>query len=365
MKFIVNQIDLSSAAYSVSKACAVKTVKPILECIKMEAKNDSLILTAYDGEISIEQKIYADVLEEGDACVSGKFFADFIGKIDEMNVIIETDENGMKINYGESKTRIQSLPATDFPFIGGVERKEYIEIKEKDLKKVIEKTVFCAATDESRPILKGCLLEVKDGVLQTTALDGFRMAVSEVEASSSSQTKIVCPARTLTEITRMLDGGDDTVKLYVEKNTLSVQVKETVLTSRLYLGEFVRKENIFPQEFTTTVTVQKSVLIESVERASVLIRGDKNNLVVFDIKSNKITLNANSEIGNVSEQIDADVSGEELKIAMNAKYLLDALKALTENVAVLSFNSSISPFTIENLEDKNSAYLVLPVRMGA
>ena len=367
MKFVCDGMILSDAALTVSKACAVKTITPILECIRLRAENDGLTLTAYDGEISIEKKIAAEVLEEGELCVNGKTFADFVGKISSFEVVIASDESGIVIRYADSESYMQSLSAADFPRLGdrSTEGKNFFETKESDLKSLIAKTVFCCASDESRPILKGCLLEAKEGKLTATALDGFRMACSACDAGEGSgEMKLVCPARTLIEISRMLD-GDELLKIYADKNLLSVAVKNTVITSRLYAGEFVRKENIFPVAFTTTVNVRRAEIIDSVERASVLIRGDKNNLITFDIKLGKIVINANSDMGKVEETVAADLDGKELKIAMNGKYLLDALKALTSEVVVLSFNTSVSPFTLENAEEGGSQYLILPVRTGA
>ena len=367
MKFVCDGMILSDAALTVSKACAVKTITPILECIRLRAENDGLTMTAYDGEISIEKKIMAEVIEEGELCVNGKTFADFVGKISSFEVVIASDENGIAIRYADSESFMQTLSAVDFPRLGdrSTEGKNYFETKESDLKSLIAKTVFCCATDESRPILKGCLLETKNGQLTATALDGFRMAYSTCDAGEGSgDMKLVCPARTLVEIARMLD-GDESLKIYADKNLLSVAVKNTVITSRLYAGEFVRKENIFPVAFTTKVNVRRNELIDSVERAAVLIRGDKNNLISFDIKMNKIVINANSDMGKVEETVTTDLDGKELKIAMNGKYLLDALKALTDEEIVLSFNTSVSPFTLENKEEGGSQYLILPVRTGA
>lgn len=367
MKFVCNGTVLSDAALTVSKACAVKTITPILECIKLRAENDGLTLTAYDGEISIEKKILAEVLEEGEICVNGKTFSDFVGKISAFEVIVATNDNGIAIRYADSETNMQALSSADFPRLGNhsASGENYFVIKESELKNLISKTVFCCATDESRPILKGCLLEAKNGKLTATALDGFRMACSECEGvNGEGEIKIVCPARTLVEISRMLD-GDEPLTIYADRNLLSVAVKDTVITSRLYAGEFVRKENIYPVAFTTRLTVRKAELIDSVERASVLIRGDKNNLITFDIKLGKVTVNANSDMGKVEETVTADLDGKELKIAMNGKYLLDALKALDGEETVLSFNTSISPFTLENTEGGDSQYLILPVRTGA
>ena len=366
MKFVCDGRILSDAALTVSKACAVKTITPILECVKLHAENDGLTLTAYDGEISIEKKIVAEVLEEGELCVNGKTFADFVGKIADFEVVIASDEKGISIRYADSESYMQSLPATDFPRLGEYpqEGKNFFATKESELKNLIAKTIFCCATDESRPILKGCLLECKNGELMATALDGFRMAYTTCEAGEGSgELKLVCPARTLVEISRMLD-GDEELKIYADKNLLFVAVKDTIITSRLYAGEFVKKEHIYPTAFTTVVKVKRAELIDSVERASVLIRGDKNNLITFDIKPGKIVINANSEMGKVEETVSSELEGKELKIAMNGKYLLDALKALSDDTIVISFNTPISPFTLENEGEGRSQYLILPVRAG-
>ncbi|MFR5100927.1 MAG: DNA polymerase III subunit beta [Christensenellaceae bacterium] len=366
MKFISEGLILSDAAMTVSKACSTKTTTPVLECIKISAQNDAVTLIAYDGEISIEKKIKADVLEEGEICVNGRFFSDFMGKVSGMNVVISTGEKGLEIRYGDSESFLQVLSAEEFPLIKAEAGDDYFEVKESSLKSLIAKTVFCCATDESRPILKGCLLETEGSKLHATALDGYRMAVSECEAKTGKgNVKLVCPARTLTEISRMLENGEETLKIYVAKNMLFVSVNDTVLTSRLYTGEFVNKSNIFPSAFTTEVYVSRAELIESVERASILIRGDKNNLIILDIKGGNILITANSEIGNVAESVKVEMSGKELKIAMNGKFVLDALKALSEETVKLSFNNAISPFTLENKGSKEDAYLILPVRTGA
>ncbi len=364
MKFVCDGMVLSDAAMTVSKACAVKTINPVLECIYLHAENDILTLSAYDGEISIRKQIHAEVMEEGEFCVNGKTFADFVGKISSFEVVISSDEKGIIIRYADSESYMQALPTVEFPRfeIDPEDDTDYFEIKQNDLKDLISKVVFCCASDGSRPILKGALLQVKEDKMTATALDGFRMAYAEANiVGATKPMKIVCPARTLTEISRLLEGDDD-LKIYAGKFMLAVAVNDSLITSRLYSGEFVNRDNIFPVEFTTKLTVKRSELIDSVERASVLIRGDKYNLINLEIKLGKMTITANSDMGKIEETVGIDLDGKELKVAMNSKYLLDAVKSLSEESIILSFNTSVTPFTLENVEDKSFEYLVLPLR---
>ena len=362
MKFICDGLSLSEAVQKVSKACAVRTTAPVMECIKISTLQDEITLLATDGEISIQKTVKAEILESGETCVPGKLFADFLTKLTDEEVCISTTEKGMEISYRDSGTSMQTIRADEFPAIDLEIGENSFVMKQGSLKKLISETVFCCAQDDTRPVLKGCLLDFGTK-LSSTALDGYRLAYSEAEIlSKSGENSLICPARTLNEISRMLTNDEEEITLYTQGGMLLVRADETVIVSRLYQGDFIKKENVIPREFTTIVTFRKSELAASVERAAILIRGDKNNLITLEAGGNTVKVSSVSEIGNVSECVSAAVEGVELNISMNAKYLLDAIRALGEEEIVMSFNGAVSPFILQNKEKKESLYLILPVR---
>ena len=365
MKFVCDGLSLSEAVMKVSKACAVRTTAPIMECIKLSAYGTEVNLLATDGELSISKSVRAEVFEEGDVCVPGKLFSDFIGKLSGEEVCIATGEKGVEISYRDAGTFLQSLPAEEFPRIDFSVGENSFTMKQQSLKKIIAETTFCCATDDSRPILKGCLMEFKDE-LEMCALDGYRLACTKAEiVTKSGEKSIICPARTLSEISKLLEGESEEITLYTQGGMLLVREGDTTVVSRLYQGEFIRKENVIPSKFTTVVTLKREELIASAERAAILIRGDKNNLVTLDIGAESVKISYVSDYGNVAETVKAAVDGTEITISMNAKFLLDALRALEEEEVVLSFNGAVSPFILQNLERKDSLYLILPVRNAA
>ncbi len=362
MKFICDGLTLSEAVLKVSKACAVRTTAPIMECIKIKADCDAVNFLATDGELSIQKTVKAEVFEEGEICVPGKLFADFIGKLSEEEISVSTEEKGVKIQYRDSASYIQSLNAEEFPKINLEVGENSFVMKQSALKKVIAETAFCCAQDDSRPILKGCLLEFKE-VLSVTALDGYRLAYSEAEIlSKSGEQSIICPARTLGEISKILTEEDGEITVYTQGGLLLVRSDGMTVVSRLYTGDFIKRENVIPSKFSTSVTVSKNELTASTERAAILIRGDKNNLVTFEIGGNAVKISSVSDYGNVAESVSSETEGLDLGISMNAKYLLDALKGLEEEKVTLSFNGAISPFILQNANKKESLYLILPVR---
>lgn len=362
MKCVCEGIDLSDAVLKVVKACSSKTTVPVLECIKLSAKNDTLSLSATDGEISIIKTIKAEIYEEGEICVPGKYFADFIKKLEGVQITLSLEGKRMDIGYADSQTNMQVLSADDFPRIDTQINENSFKLKTSDLKDFIHSTSFCCASDDSRPILKGCQFIINDGEICVTSLDGFRLAtVKGKTVSATGNMELICPARTLSEIEKMIPDDGET-EIFVQRGMIMVSADNTVLTSRLYNGDFIKKENIIPKEFTTVVKVDKASLKASIERASIIVRNDKNSLVIFDIGGDKIEISSNSEIGNVQEPVKADISGKDVRIAMNSKFIIDAVNALNEDKITLSFNSQVQPFICENETVKDRLYLILPVR---
>lgn len=258
---------------------------------------------------------------------------------------------------------MQVLSAEDFPKIDVEVNENSVKLKTEELKKLISATSFCCATDDSRPILKGCQIVVKGGDVTVTALDGFRLATAKGKVESSTgDIEIICPARTLNEIDKMLPSDDGETELKIKKGILLVCVDDTVLTSCLYNGDFINKDNIIPRAFQTTVKVEREILKASIERAALLVRSDRNSLIIMDIGQGKILISSNSDLGNVNEPVKADVDGKDLRIAMNSKFITEAINALQEDKLVLSFNTSVQPFICENEQNKDALYLILPVR---
>ncbi len=365
MKFVCDGLTLSEAVMKVSKACAVRTTAPIMECMKLTAEREEVRLLATDGELSIQKVIKAEVLEEGEICVPGKLFADFTSKLLGEEIALSTSEKGMEIKYRDSVSYMQTLSAEEFPAINLDIGENSFVMKSGGFKKLVAQTTFCCAQDDSRPVLKGCRLEF-GSELEAVALDGYRLALTHAEIlAKSGENAIICPARTLNEIARMLPDGDGEVTLYTQGGMLMVGGESLTIVSRLYQGEFIRKENVIPTKFSTEVTLSKAELIASAERAAILNRGDKNNLVTFDIVPGSVKISSVSDYGNVSESVAAQVEGVDLVISMNAKFLLDALRAVDEETVVLSFGSAISPFILQGKESKESLYLILPVRNAA
>ncbi|MBR2467644.1 MAG: DNA polymerase III subunit beta [Clostridia bacterium] len=365
MKLICDGLDLSDAVMKVIKAISQKSTNPVLEGIKMVAEDDCLTLTATDLELAIERTIKAEVFLEGEVVVPGKFFAEYIKKLTNEQIEISTsDKNMIAIKYTDSTGNIQAQSAEEFPVIKHLDNPEYFEITSKDLKSLISKSVFCVSNEDSRPILKGVLFEISNRKIKAVALDGYRLAmVNKDLVSNSSDFNCIIPARSLNEISKLLEDTEETIKVCVQKNYLMADVNNTKIITRLLEGDFINYKQIIPTDFTTEIVINKAQLEDGLDRASLLSRIDRNNLVKFDITEKLMMLSSKSDIGDIKENITVSLNGKDLTIAFNVRYFNEALRVINDEFIKLSFTTASAPCILKSNDTDEYVYLILPVRV--
>lgn len=367
MRVYCDGLELSNAVMTVIKATSAKTTNPILEGIKIKADGEYLTLSATDGELAIEKKIPADVKLAGEIVVPGKLFGEFVKKINNEQIEICLDEkNQLKIKYTDSEVFIQCQSADEFPTIQQIENAQFFEIKTQDLKDIIDKTIFSVAQDDTRPVLKGCLLEQDGKSLTCVALDGFRLAIAKKPVlESSAQSSIIVPARSLSEMSKLLDINTENTRVLIERNYVMLQINGTKIISRC-LGtkdDFINYKQIIPTNFASTVTISKTQLLNALDRASILSHVGGENSVKFVITGNILTVNAKSEAGTVTENITVSLAGEDLTIAFNINFFMDCLRNITDDYVVLKLNGQVNPCFITPNSGKNEyTYLISPIR---
>lgn len=366
MKLSCDSLDLSDALSEVGKALPIKKVMPILNGIKLKAEGDTLTLTATDLELSIEKKIHADILIEGETVIAGKYFTDYIRKIEGEEVIIDTtEENRLKLTYGENNGYIQTMEADEYPAFKNVDDENSFLIVKKELKNLIEKIIFCTASEDNRPTLKGCSLEISGDKIIGVASDGYRLAYCKKDVVyGGNDTKIIVPARSMSEISKLLDDGDENVKVCIEKNYFMVDLGNTKIVTRLIEGEYINYNKIIPTDFTTTVFVDKKAFDTAIDRASLATRTEKKSVVKLEIREKIMAISAESEISGINEKVNIDLLGHDLNIGFNARYLSDSLRAINDDFVKLCFTTSTAPGVIVPTENKDDyLYLILPVRI--
>ncbi len=366
MKIACNGMDFADALAKVIKALPIKKTQPILEGVKLSAFGDTLTLYATDFDFAIIKQIKAEVRMEGEVLVPGKLINDLARKLaseDTIELSDITDDN-LTIQYADSSTFLKTMAIGEYPPIKEYEYDTVVSMMQKDLREMINKTIFSAATDGARPILKGCLLEIKDSEIKCVALDGFRLAICKKElAQSYEPTEAIVPAKSLLEIAKLLDNDEEIVKIHLSASKMMVDLNHTKVIASLLSGAFINYKNTIPSEKETIVTINKQQLEDAIERASILSRYDKSNLIKLEIKEGKMTIVSSSELGESKEIISIFTKGKDVNIGFNAKYMADCLKVITDEFIILTINSATAPGLIMPVEGEQFLYLILPIRI--
>lgn len=364
MKLVCNGLDLINSVSKVVKAVSGRTTNPILECIMLCAEGDTLTLTGTDTDLTIVNRIRADVDMDGTAVINGKFFADYTRKMSEGPIELTLFEGVLKIRYQDSSGDIRCLNADEYPRVAQGDDSVNFSLKQESFKDMIGKIAFSVAVDDARPILKGVLLEVQDGTLTGVALDGYRLAkCSKALGGATANMSVIVPSRSLNELHRLLSDCEDEAVVYFRRNQLKIDLGDTHIYTRLLDGEYINYKQLLPTDFFTEVTVSKKHFEDSLERASLLSRVDKHNQVKLDIKDNIMNIYSESELASIAEKLAVKLTGKDIYIAFNVKYFNDALKAVDDEFVKIKFNKPESPCVISPVDGGGYLYLVLPIRI--
>ena len=368
MKFTCNQQILAKALNTVSKAVTVRTTIPILKGILIEAENGKIKLSASDLDMSIEKTIDAVIEEEGSLVVSAKLFSDIVRKLPNETLMIETiDGTNVLIKTAGSEFTIVGQPSDEFPDITDVgDVISTLSFDKEILKYMIKSTYFSASSDDSKGVIVGVLLEMEENSFNMVALDGFRMAICRERIKNEKEGHIIIPGKTISEILKILSESEDDqdVEMIVGKKKANILMKDTRISVNLIDGEFIKYRDILPKESTTRININRQELLTGIERASLLAKEGKNNLIKCTISGNLLTINSKSEEGTVKEDIIMEKTGEDMQIGFNSKYLSEALKAIEDEDVMLELKTSVTPCIIKPLEGNGYEYLVLPVRIS-
>lgn len=368
MKFHCNQQTLARSLNTVSKAVSMRTTLPILKGILIEAKEDgTLMLTASDLEISIQKKVDANVIEAGSVVVLSKLFGDIIRKLPNEDISIEEmQDNNILIKTNSSEFTVISMPVDEFPKIGEQEADaKEIPLSKNVFKDMVRKTSFAASIDESKGILVGILTEINQNNISMAALDGFRLAVAHEEMNGMAENSFIISAKIMNEISKIVsdEESEDDINISLGEKKAAFHIGDTEIILRLMEGEFIKYRDIIPSDSEITVKIGRNDLLESIERASLLAKEGKNNLIKMIISDNLLTVTSRSEEGNVKEEIIMEKTGSDLEIGFNSKFVIDVLKAIDDEAISMKFKTATAPCVVTPIEGDAYEYLILPVRI--
>lgn len=375
MKFEIMRDRLLDGLNNAMRAISSKTTIPILTGIKLDVTAEGLRLTGSDADITIQtfvkteengkQIIHVD--EPGSIVLQARMLHEIVRKLPTNQVEIEVGA-GLQtiIRSGKSEFHLIGSDANEYPQLPELANNEQFSIPSDLLKTVIRETVFAVSTSESRPVLTGVHWQTKEEQLVCVATDSHRLARRKVTVENVPVGQnVVIPGKSLNELNKILDDSTDLVNVALTSQQVLFKTNEVLFFSRLLEGNYPDTSRLIPDDYQTNVTINGKSLLQAIDRASLLAREDRNNVVRFEtVSQNTVEISSNSpEIGKVKEEIAVEnLEGEELKISFSAKYMMDALKAIDGQDVMIQFTGTMKPFILRSIHDDAILQLILPVR---
>lgn len=367
MHISCTQESIAKGIAAVSRIVGNRVTLPILNNVLLATEKGRLKIVGTDLEVAIISYIGAKIEKEGSITVPARLLTDFISSNPDKTIEFEVVEgNRIKAASEHVSAHLNGLSAQDFPLIPEIKSQEQISIKPNDLREAITQVVFATALDETRPILTGVLCQAQGQNLTLAATDSYRLAERIVPLIKPIQKpfSVVIPARTLSEVNRLIGPALDEVILTLAEAQASFNFGNITVVSRILEGTFPDYAQIIPKKETTTVTLALQPLQSALKLASSFSRDSANNIRLLLEPGNPISVSATSaHVGDTVNKVDGLIEGEKLEIAFNARYLLDILSVMPENEIQIHCFGALLPIIIQPKTTQGYQTLVMPLRL--
>lgn len=372
------QENLARGLSIVGRAVATRSTLPVLSNIYIGTDAGQLKLAATNLEIGITCWVGAKVEAEGATTVPARIFGDLVNQSPPERIELELNVRGQELRYrcAQVESTIKGIDASEFPIIPTSEEgHSAIRVPPDLLKEMIAQVAFAAATDESRPILTGTLMDFNEDQLTLAAADGFRLSVrtARLESAAAQKMRVIVPARALNELARIIGDQDTPVEITItpNRNQILFHLENIDVVSQLIEGNFPDYKQIIPKNTQTRAVVDTAAFLKAVRRAYIFAR-DAANIVRIAIAAGKelqpsqVTISAEAaDVGDNVEALPAQVEGPAMEIAFNAKYLMDVLNIVGTAQTAIETTSSSSPGVVRPVAGEGFTHVVMPMHIGS
>jgi DNA polymerase-3 subunit beta len=369
MNLTIAKEQIIGGLQAVQNVVSNRTTLPILSNVLLRAEGERLEFTATDLDVTVACGVEAKVKKAGASTVPVKKLFGIVRELPNSEIDLEVDDKNLcSVRSGASFYKINGLSADEFPPMPKFKEDKKVTIAQETLKAMMKKTSFAISTDESRYVLNGVFISLKDHKMTMVATDGRRLALvdEEVDVSEKSQGDFIVPAKAVLELNRLLqDKGE--VEIHFTENQASFRLKDekgssVLIVSKLIEGNYPNYRQVIPSETKERVSLIREEFLHALKRAEIMT-SEKSNSVKLTFAKNNLAITANSpEVGEARESLAINYKGKEIAIAFNPKYLIDPLNALANDEVFVELIDELSPGVLKI--NGPFLYVVMPMRLS-
>lgn len=364
MQCTVAREQLLDPVVHTEKTTIKKHTLPVLSCILLEVKKDVLLLTSTNLEVGVRYTVPVQNTTEGSVAVSGSVLAHVISSLPSgTEITLSTDVGHLIIQSSEGSSKIALQEKDDFPLLPEVEDGKEIILPSKELRETINAVVYCASNSTIKPELSSVFVHPDGSTLIAAATDSFRLAEKKTPLKTSVNSEpFLIPSKSTTNLLRILEQAEGDIHVKSNKHQLSITLPNIYITLRLVSGTFPDYTQIIPKEFVSEATMLVFDFERTLRKATAF--SDQFNQTTITISPKKkqfIAHTKNDSIGETTDSISAAISGKDLVISFNQRYLLDSLHSIASDSITIQFGGQSQPALIKPVGNDGFLYLVMPM----
>ncbi|MBN1403317.1 MAG: DNA polymerase III subunit beta [Opitutales bacterium] len=374
MRFTINRDHFTSGLQQVLNVVGTRAAMQILGNALIEASEGSVSLTTTNLDMSIRCRIKAEVSEQGSITLPVRKLAAIVSDLPSLEVQVEATNQQARILSGTATYRIMGMPAEEFPALPSFADKHSFVLQQDDLSRMLRSVVYAQSTDEARYIMNGVFFSFGEDKLTMAATDGRRLAVisKEMAVSEENAGSIILPAKTASEVTRLMGQGDNVRIAFNDRQVAfeiasseegeGAMVDSIYLVSKVVEGNYPNYRQVVPKGNDQHIRINRETLLNTVRRAS-RVTSDKNNSVKVSVKPGILDITGSSpEIGESKVSVNVEYEGPEVTVGFNPQYLMDPLKALSRDEVIFEFKDELSPGVIRTPD--GFLCVIMPLRLS-
>ena len=371
MQFVVKRDVLLKSLNFVQGVVEKKNTLPILSNVLLQLKDNKLSIVATDLDIIFYDEITnVKIINEGSTTTSAAILYDILRKISsnaELNFDLKS-ENKLSLKSENSDFNLLCLPTDNFPTFADEFEGQEINLNNNRFLKLLNKTKISISNDDTRHYLNGIFLHLTEAhsriFLTGVATDSHRLSSSSLEIEGINNfNSLILPRKTVFQLCSLLTETSQPLTMQISENKIKFTLGSMKLISKVIDGKFPDYKKVVPTNNDKTLIVPSKDFITSIERvASVSL--DRKEGVKLAINTDNIQLSVNSaNSGEGNEKIKAEFDSDTLNISFNSKYLIDIASEVEDKNLKMSLKDSVSPVLVEDASDKNSFYVIMPMKI--
>lgn len=366
MNVTCSQNDLALALSMVNRAVSPNNTLPVLNNILLRGEGEHLFLSATNLEIAISAQIPAKVQNEGTLTVPAKVLSGYIPLLKEESVQLNSHDLTLEVKSTGSTSKMKGMSAEEFPHLPKAEESAQFSLPAKPIREALEQVVFSASTNISRFSLTGVLWKIGKKELKLAATDSYRLAEKTIplEKDPGIETTLLIPSRTTQELAKILASTDaDEIHVSASKNQVLFKMNGIELMSKLINENFPDYESILPKEGKTKVKVNVADFLLAIKKVMIIVK-ESNNGILLSIQKGKVVVSTDeTQVGEGSAEVDAEMDGDKTDVSLNAQYLLDVLSHLHDDDVYLGLNDGLSPVMLTPVKASGYLHVIMPLKI--